>query len=235
MKRVLVWFAAWSTAALPLAALALLAAPPAAEAQGVAVSAASAVLRDAAGRTVGSAVFTQQATGVRIAVQAQGLPPGQHGIHIHAVGRCDPPDFMTAGGHFNPASRQHGLQNPAGPHAGDLPNLTVAANGSASFSATDAMLTLGPGANSLFGPDGTALVIHADVDDERTDPAGNSGARIACGTIVRGAAALPATGGGPAGLLGGRVMLLPAVGAAAGAAVAAAGARRLARRARRIA
>jgi Cu-Zn family superoxide dismutase len=188
-------------------ALAALAAPVAFAQTAATVSAASAVLRDASGRTVGTAVFTQQANGVRLAVQVQGLPPGQHGIHVHAVGRCDAPDFMTAGGHFNPASRQHGLENPQGPHAGDLQNLAVAANGNGSFNMVDTMVALGSGANSLFGSDGTALVIHADMDDERTDPAGNSGARIACGVIVRGAAALPNTGGG-ARLLGAPTSLL---------------------------
>ncbi len=219
MKRVSVGLAA-SSIALPLAVLAAVIFPSAVYAQGVAVTSASAMLRDVAGRTVGTASFTQQAGSVRIAVQVQGLPPGQHGIHIHAVGRCDPPDFMTAGGHFNPASRQHGLQNPAGPHAGDLSNLTVAANGNGSFSVTNAMVTLGTGPTSLFGPDGTSLVIHADMDDDRTDPAGNSGARIVCGTIVAGAAALPATGG-PSSLWPDRaVSLLATLGAGAVLAIA---------------
>jgi Cu-Zn family superoxide dismutase len=108
-----------------------------------------------------------------------------HGIHFHAVGRCDPPDFMSAGDHFNPTNRQHGQRNPQGPHAGDLPNLTVEANGTATYQATNALVTLGPGANSLLDADGSALVIHADPDDDVTDPAGNSGGRIACAVIAR--------------------------------------------------
>ena len=92
---------------------------------------------------------------------------------------------MSAGGHFNPTNRQHGLRNPQGPHAGDLPNLTVDANGAGTFQATNALVTLGAGTSSLFDADGSALVIHADPDDEMTDPTGNSGGRIACGVITR--------------------------------------------------
>ncbi len=220
MRRVWLGVSALSLSVLGLAA-------PAAYAQGVPT--ATAELRDAGGRMVGRATFTQQAGGVRIAVQVQGLPAGQHGIHVHEAGRCDPPDFATAGGHFNPESRQHGLENPQGPHAGDLPNLTVAANGAGSFNAVDPRITLGSGPNSLFGPNGTALVIHAMPDDEMTDPAGNSGPRIVCGTILRGPGALPATGGS-ASVLAGHVALLAPV--AAGAAVIAAGALRLFRRRR---
>jgi Cu-Zn family superoxide dismutase len=111
------------------------------------------------------------------------MPPGKHGIHVHAVGRCEAPEFKTAGAHFNPTDKQHGLQNPAGAHSGDLPNLVVdqEGRGKATFTAKGA--TLGEGKGSLLGPEGTALVIHADPDDEKTDPAGNSGARIACGVI----------------------------------------------------
>ena len=109
-----------------------------------------------------------------------------HGIHIHAVGRCDPPDFMSAGDHVNPTNRQHGLRNPQGPHAGDLPNLTVEAGGTGTFQAANVDLTLGAGANGLFDADGSALVVHADPDDEATEPTGNSGGRIACGVIMRG-------------------------------------------------
>jgi Cu-Zn family superoxide dismutase len=106
-----------------------------------------------------------------------------HGTHLHATGRCDPPGFTTAGGHLNPAARQHGLRNPAGPHLGDLPNLTVAANGTGRMEATIAA-TLTPGQAPLFDADGTALVVHAGPDDMVTDPAGNSGARIACTVIA---------------------------------------------------
>ena len=164
---------------------------------------ASAELRDPNGQVVGSATFAQEAGGVRVSAQVRNLPPGPHGIHVHAVGRCDPPDFMSAGGHFNPTARQHGLRNPQGPHAGDLPNLTIAANGTGAFQAVNALITLAPGTNSLFDADGSALVIHADPDDEVTDPTGNSGGRIACALIMPGPAgpapaqaprALPRTG-----------------------------------------
>src|SRR3954454_4512365 len=132
---------------------------------------------------VGTASFMQEAGGVHLKAQFKGLPPGDHGIHVHAVGKCDGPDFMTAGGHFNPTNHQHGLENPQGAHAGDMVNLKVGADGTATmdYMLKDASVT--GGAGDLFGPDGTALVIHAMPDDEMTDPSGNSGARIACGVI----------------------------------------------------
>ena len=105
---------------------------------------------------------------------------------MHAVGRCDPPDFVSAGAHFNPTGRKHGRLNPDGAHAGDLPNLVAGASGSGSFDATTQAVTLRSGpTGSLFGEGGTSLVIHAQQDDEKTDPTGNSGARIACGVITR--------------------------------------------------
>ena len=142
-------------------------------------------LRNPNGQVIGLATFSEAAGGVQLRTQVQNLPPGVHGIHIHAVGRCDSPDFMSAGPHFNPTNRQHGSRNPQGPHAGDLPNLTVDANGAATYQATSVPVTLGPGANGLLDADGSALVIHADPDDEATDPTGNSGGRIACGVIAR--------------------------------------------------
>jgi len=166
-------------------------------AYGQAVRRASAVLRDADGRQVGMATFVETAAGVQVTLQARGLPPGTHGIHIHDQGICEGPVFTTAGGHFNPTNKQHGFNNPLGPHAGDLVNLVVAADGSAGYTTTNAMVTLAPGPLSILKEGGTSLMIHADQDDYMTDPAGNSGTRIACGTIVAGAAALPATGGGP--------------------------------------
>ena len=192
---------------------------------------ATAALVDANGQAVGSATFAEQAGGVRIAVQARGLQPGEHGIHLHAVGRCEGPAFASAGGHFNPAGRQHGLHNPQGHHAGDLPALTAMPDGSASFSAISADVTLAPGPASLLDADGAALVIHADPDDQVTDPAGNAGARIACGTIVAAASALPATGS-PAWPAGG--VLAPSVFGAllAGAGTVAAGVFRVRRRSR---
>ncbi len=149
-------------------------------------SAAQAVLEDRNGLQVAAATFTESSAGVRIRLTASGLRPGAKGIHIHAVGKCDPPEFTSAGGHFNPIGKKHGLQNPEGAHAGDLPNLIVSDAGSASFDVTTKAVTLQSGPpTSLFGPDGTSLVIHAQPDDEKTDPTGNSGARIACGVITR--------------------------------------------------
>jgi Cu-Zn family superoxide dismutase len=146
---------------------------------------AVATLKNAEGKEVGKATLTSAKDGVKVEVKAAGLPPGQHGIHVHAAAKCDPPDFKSAGAHFNPGEKQHGLHNPQGAHAGDLPNLSVGKDGKAKGSFTAKGATLGEGKGSLFGPDGTALVIHADPDDEKSDPAGNSGARIACGVIEK--------------------------------------------------
>ncbi|HEU5209415.1 MAG TPA: superoxide dismutase family protein [Longimicrobiales bacterium] len=150
---------------------------------------ARAELRDTAGTVVATATFRQENGGVRIEVDARGLPPGEHGIHIHAVGQCDASGdaaFSTAGGHFNPDSTQHGLDNPQGPHAGDLPNIEVGDDGTAEYSETAENVTLAEGdPRSLFDADGSALVIHAGPDDNTTDPSGNSGDRIACGVIQR--------------------------------------------------
>jgi Cu-Zn family superoxide dismutase len=152
-----------------------------------------ATLRDASGRTVGTASITEAPEGgVRFRVQVTGLTPGSHGIHIHAVGACDGATataFSSAGGHFNPHGRQHGRLNPEGSHGGDLPNLVVAAGGSGTLDAVAKTLTLDGAQTALFDADGSAIVVHANPDDERTDtgPAGpgNSGARIACGVIER--------------------------------------------------
>lgn len=136
-------------------------------------------LVNAAGQSIGSVRAWQTAGGVSFHISASGLPHGLHGIHVHAVGRCDPPDFASAGPHWNPAGRKHGLNNPAGPHAGDLPNVEVAANGVLSATVT----VPGTSMASLLDADGAALVIHAAADDNVTDPSGNSGPRIACAVI----------------------------------------------------
>jgi superoxide dismutase, Cu-Zn family len=142
-------------------------------------------LKSADGKDVGKATFTPTQGGVKVEVQVADVPPGKHGIHVHAVGKCEAPDFKSAGGHFNPTAKKHGLKNPEGAHAGDMPNLDVGKDGKAKATFTAKGATLAEGEGSLFGPDGTALVIHADPDDEKTDPAGNSGARIACGVIEK--------------------------------------------------
>jgi Cu-Zn family superoxide dismutase len=146
---------------------------------------AEATLKDKDGKDVGRATLIETGEGVRIAVTGYRLPPGTHGLHIHAVGACQPPEFTSAGAHFNPGGKKHGRMNPEGPHAGDLPNLVVAASGEGGLDITTKAVTLGPGPTSLLGDKGTSLVIHAGADDEKTDPTGNSGGRIACGVIVK--------------------------------------------------
>jgi len=146
---------------------------------------AAAELRDASGQTVGRARLTAEGNAVHVVVSLRGLPPGPKAIHIHEVGRCEAPGFTSAGGHFNPDGRQHGSENPQGSHAGDLPNVTIAVDGTGRLDTTTSRVSLTPGGpTSLMDSDGSALVVHAGPDDLKTDPAGNSGARIACGVIV---------------------------------------------------
>jgi superoxide dismutase, Cu-Zn family len=148
---------------------------------------ARAELRNPGGQVVGTATFTQVGSAMRVLLEVQGLPPGVKGVHVHAVGKCDGPDFNSAGNHFNPTGRQHGALNPQGlgPHAGDLPNITVGADGKGRLESTTELMSVGGGQASVFDADGSAIVVHAAPDDFRTDPTGNSGARIACGVIVR--------------------------------------------------
>ncbi len=156
---------------------------------------ATAEMKNASGQTVGTARLDQVSGGVRVVLEMQGLPPGDKGVHIHAVGKCDPPDFASAAAHFNPTGKKHGLENPEGPHAGDLPNITVAANGAGRLETTTNRVTLGAGETSLFDADGSSVIVHAGQDDMKTDPTGNSGGRIACGVITnRGAAAKSSSG-----------------------------------------
>jgi Cu-Zn family superoxide dismutase len=151
---------------------------------GGAADSAHATMRDAQGKEVGEIVLAQTPEGVTLRGDITGLPAGVHGFHIHEVGRCDAPTFESAGEHFNPTGRKHGLQNPEGPHAGDLPNLEVAEGGVATVEVTAANVTLAEGQTSLFDADGSAIVVHADRDDEKTNPSGNSGNRIACGVVT---------------------------------------------------
>ena len=144
---------------------------------------ARAQARGPSGSAVAEAIVVEAADGLRVRVTATGLAPGAYGAHIHAVGRCDPPGFESAGPHWNPTDREHGMQNPQGPHLGDLPNLMVGENGEGSFELRIPGARLGGGARSMLDADGAALVIHAGADDYRTDPSGNSGARIACGAF----------------------------------------------------
>lgn len=158
----------------------------AAAARSAEMTMAAATMRDASGASVGTLRLQASPTGVRITGSISGLAPGAHGIHLHAVGRCDAPEFTSAGAHFDWGTMKHGLLNPEGPHAGDLPAIAATAAGVAAVDVISARVTLatsGPGA--LLDADGTAIVVHAANDDQRTDPSGNSGGRVACGVLER--------------------------------------------------
>ncbi len=142
-------------------------------------------LKDAKGNNVGMIMISPaKGGGVAIDIEVKGLTPGEHGIHLHSVPKCEAP-FKSAGSHFNPTNKKHGLKNPEGPHAGDMPNFTVAANGTAKTTLTNKNVTMSDGANSIFANGGTAIIIHSGADDMTTDPSGNAGEPIICGAITK--------------------------------------------------
>src|SRR6185369_12220796 len=172
MRRTTLWLAASITGTLSLAAPAL------------AVDTASAVLRDASGKEVGAATFTVTPRGVLISLDLTAVPPGGHAFHVHTTGKCEPPDFKSAGPHFNPDHTQHGMMNLEGPHSGDMPNLHVPDSGKLQVEILNTLVSL-DGDAGLLDNDGSALIVHAGADDYKTDPAGNAGDRIACGVVTR--------------------------------------------------
>jgi Cu-Zn family superoxide dismutase len=142
-------------------------------------------LQNGQGQSVGSATLSAANDGVAIKLNLHGLSAGDHAIHVHQTAKCDGPDFKSAGGHFNPDAKHHGLENPEGPHAGDVPNFVVDVNGTSKATVVAPNVTLSEGPHSVFTGGGTALVIHAKADDGKTDPAGSAGDRIACGVISK--------------------------------------------------
>jgi len=144
---------------------------------------AKAALQTAEGKDAGSVTLTQTPSGVLLSLTVKGLPAGEHAFHVHAVGKCEPP-FTSAGGHFNPGNKKHGMMAPDGAHAGDMPNLHIPASGELSVEVLNSAVTLEKDKpNSVFDADGSAVVIHAGKDDYKTDPTGDAGGRIACGVV----------------------------------------------------
>jgi superoxide dismutase, Cu-Zn family len=146
---------------------------------------ANAVLMDPDGKEIGNVAISEVAQGLRIFAQAENLPPGVHAFHIHETGQCEPPEFESAGGHYNPTGKQHGWDNPQGHHAGDFANVHVHEDGRLAIEYFTDAVTLGEGETTLFDDDGSAVVMHEGADDYQSDPAGHAGARIACGVISK--------------------------------------------------
>jgi Cu-Zn family superoxide dismutase len=147
-------------------------------------TAARVTLLDAGGASKGTATVRQSGGALKLVVDATGMAPGPKGLHFHTTGRCDAPDFTTAGGHWNPSAMKHGTQSGMGPHRGDLPNIEIGPDGTGHAEATIRGAMLANGSTPLLDADGAALIIHAAADDYRTDPSGNSGARLACGVVT---------------------------------------------------
>ena len=145
----------------------------------------NAILMDPDGKQIGNVAISELAHGLRIFAQAGNVPPGVHAFHIHETGQCEPPDFESAGDHYNPTGKQHGWDNPEGPHAGDFANVHVHEDGRLAVEYFTNAVTLGEGETTLFDDDGSAVVLHEGPDDYQTDPAGHAGNRIACGVISR--------------------------------------------------
>lgn len=159
--------------------------PAASSATATPAAAVTADMKGTAGRDFGTLTLSESASGVSISGTLRGLPPGVHGFHIHDAGQCEGPRFESAGAHWNPTGKAHGSLNPAGPHLGDMPNITVGDDSTVTIQATTPGGTL-HGENALLDDNGAAIVIHADADDYKSNPSGNSGNRIACGVVTGG-------------------------------------------------